>query len=98
MVGVAQLVRASDCGPEGRGFETHLPPHKVSKQAVCRNADGLFFMTKPRQIELLNDGKRIYKQTELLSDAFVKKITLIHKILLLYLSKCCIMYVYAKVP
>jgi hypothetical protein len=25
-VGVAQLVRASDCGSEGRGFETHHPP------------------------------------------------------------------------
>ncbi|MEY4287810.1 MAG: hypothetical protein RL511_1899, partial [Bacteroidota bacterium] len=23
---VAQLVRASDCGSEGRGFETRLPP------------------------------------------------------------------------
>jgi hypothetical protein len=23
---VAQLVRASDCGSEGRGFEPHLPP------------------------------------------------------------------------
>ncbi len=27
MVGVAQLVRASDCGPEGRGFNSHHPPH-----------------------------------------------------------------------
>ncbi len=26
MVVVAQLVRASDCGSEGRGFESHLPP------------------------------------------------------------------------
>ena len=26
MVVVAQLVRASDCGSEGRGFEPHLPP------------------------------------------------------------------------
>ncbi len=26
MVAVAQLVRASDCGSEGRGFETHQPP------------------------------------------------------------------------
>ena len=24
---VAQLVRASDCGSEGRGFESLLPPH-----------------------------------------------------------------------
>ena len=28
MVVVAQLVRASVCGTEGRGFETHLPPQK----------------------------------------------------------------------
>ncbi len=26
MVDVAQLVRASDCDSEGRGFESHLPP------------------------------------------------------------------------
>ena len=26
MVDVAQLVRASDCGSESRGFEPHLPP------------------------------------------------------------------------
>lgn len=28
MVVVAQLVRASVCGTEGRGFESHLPPKK----------------------------------------------------------------------
>ena len=28
MVVVAQLVRASVCGTEGRGFEPHLPPQK----------------------------------------------------------------------
>ena len=28
MVDVAQLVRASDCGSEGRGFEPHLPPYR----------------------------------------------------------------------
>gem|GEM_PF-5700566 len=27
-VDVAQLVRASDCDSEGRGFEPHLPPKK----------------------------------------------------------------------
>ncbi len=26
MVGVAQLVSASDCGSEGRGFDSHHPP------------------------------------------------------------------------
>jgi putative endonuclease len=29
MVVVAQLVRASVCGTEGRGFEPHLPPKKI---------------------------------------------------------------------
>ena len=29
MVGVAQLVRALDCGSRGRGFKSHLPP-KIS--------------------------------------------------------------------
>ena len=29
MVDIAQLVSASDCGSEGRGFESHYPPHKV---------------------------------------------------------------------
>ena len=27
LVGVAQLVRAPDCGSGGRGFETRHPPH-----------------------------------------------------------------------
>ena len=30
MVIVAQLVRASDCGSEGRGFETHHSPQKAN--------------------------------------------------------------------
>ena len=29
MVGIAQLVRASDCGSEGRGFKSHYPPQKI---------------------------------------------------------------------
>ena len=33
MVVIAQLVRASDCGSEGRGFEPHWPPEiKPSKR------------------------------------------------------------------
>jgi hypothetical protein len=31
MVDVAQQVRASDCGSEGRGFEPHLPPGVLLK-------------------------------------------------------------------
>ncbi len=29
MVGLAQLVRASDCGPEGRRFNSDIPPHEI---------------------------------------------------------------------
>ena len=32
VVNVAQLVRASGCGPEGRGFEPHHSPHKDAKK------------------------------------------------------------------
>ena len=31
MVAIAQLVRASDCGSEGRGFEPHWLPFKALK-------------------------------------------------------------------
>ncbi len=29
MVGLAQMVRASDCGPEGRRFDPDIPPHTI---------------------------------------------------------------------
>ena len=32
MVAVVQLVRASDCGSECRGFESHLPPNYKKKE------------------------------------------------------------------
>ena len=35
MVVLAQLVRASDCGSEGRGFEPHIPPKgKINKNRL----------------------------------------------------------------
>ena len=34
MVVVAQLVRASDCDSEGRGFEPHHPPKKAANQRL----------------------------------------------------------------
>ncbi len=40
MVDVAQLVRASDCGSEGRRFEPDLPPQK---KAVDFQLLSLFF-------------------------------------------------------
>ena len=39
MVDVAQLVRASDCGSESRGFESPLPPFFV---AAVRSGQRLF--------------------------------------------------------
>ena len=45
MVIVAQLVRASDCGSEGRGFESHLSPLKDYPLL-----DGLFFALLSHQI------------------------------------------------
>ena len=33
MVGIAQLVRASGCGSEGRGFESHYLPHYILTHA-----------------------------------------------------------------
>jgi hypothetical protein len=41
MVVVAQLVRASVCGTEGRGFESRLPPYFLGGYLVI---DSLFFM------------------------------------------------------
>ena len=38
MVGIAQLVSASDCGSEGRGFESHYPPHFYTGLSPSRKA------------------------------------------------------------
>ena len=38
MVGVAQLVRAPDCGSGGRGFETRHSPHiPVLRKAMIKS-------------------------------------------------------------
>ena len=34
MVDVVQLVRASDCGSECRGFESHLPPQSEQRKLL----------------------------------------------------------------
>ena len=52
MVGVVQLVRTSDCGSEGRGFEPHLPPVKLRIPAYV----GIFLCDQLS--ELLEDGAR----------------------------------------
>ena len=39
-VRVVQLVRISDCGPEGRGFKSHLAPRNTEK--ASSNFEGAF--------------------------------------------------------
>ncbi len=51
MVLVAQLVRASDCGSEGRGFEPHLAPQK--KKARVNNSR-LFLLEGSLSNEILH--------------------------------------------
>ena len=34
LVDVAQLVRVPGCGPGGRGFESHYPPHKKAVKSL----------------------------------------------------------------
>ena len=43
MVDVAQSVRVTDCGSEGRGFESHLPPKEQTKQKGVEFRHLLFF-------------------------------------------------------
>ena len=55
MVAVVQLVRASDCGSECRGFESHLPPIRSSSSELLflfppiipRTAEHIPFTSKP---------------------------------------------------
>ena len=42
MEGVAQLASASDCGSEGRGFDSHRPPQKKAL-ALERHSKGQFY-------------------------------------------------------
>ena len=47
---VAQLVRAPDCGSGGRGFETHLPPHRKP-----RSDAGFFYARKSVAVLVCDD-------------------------------------------
>ena len=52
MVDVAQLVRVADCGSEGRGFESHLPPEQ-NKRSKEMSQSGIFlFLDSMVQIYL----------------------------------------------
>ena len=66
MVNVAQLVRASDCGSEGRGFEPHLspetrrqePPFFVSGEKILNYAAKAAFRFAARR-SVLGGGKSL---------------------------------------
>ena len=44
MEGLAQLVSASGCGPEGRGFESHISPQK--RKGVSRKRNTFSFLRR----------------------------------------------------
>ena len=56
MVDIAQLVSASDCGSEGRGFESHYPPHKNNRYSLSA---GCFYENKGPWEAVRNYGGRM---------------------------------------
>jgi hypothetical protein len=57
LVVIAQLVRASDCGSEGRGFEPHWPPFRDSAMQglfVARSARSSNPLVLNAQYPMLN--------------------------------------------
>ena len=56
MVGLAQLVSASGCGPEGRGFESHISPQNKS---LLLNSKSDFFSFKSHFLMLISLFKKI---------------------------------------
>ena len=63
MVDVAQLVRVTDCGSEGRGFEPHLPPAQTT--AVSQDAAVLRYTGRP---SLANGSSRITQNVRFVTD------------------------------
>ena len=47
MADLAQRVRASDCGPEVHGFESHSPPHRIKPKAELNSVFFLFCQFYP---------------------------------------------------
>ncbi len=43
-VRVVQLVRISDCGPEGRGFKSHLAPRELKERFSKKGEPFSFFV------------------------------------------------------
>ena len=59
MVSLAQLVRASDCGSEGRGFEPHTSPQGLLEDS--KNFESSFLYPPP-----INKKTHIYQKIRLL--------------------------------
>ena len=53
MVPVVQLVRASDCGSECRGFESHRAPNQVKSEIPSKQRDFRFFSLRKTRSNLL---------------------------------------------
>ena len=53
MVDVVQLVRASDCGSECRGFESHPPPKKkTSGNPINKRVSAFLYTYKNAHVSL----------------------------------------------
>ena len=74
MVVVAQLVRASVCGTEGRGFEPHLPPLNSLKPFVYKGF-GEFY-----KISAANSPQTMFNSLQLMITIDSKKKCLYTKI------------------
>ena len=62
MVDVAQLVRASDCGSEGRGFEPLLPPQGAGKGSAKTSKKPYVSMICKAFLFLYGSWKCIFRQ------------------------------------
>ena len=80
MVVLAQLVRASDCGSEGRGFEPHTPPKTPDKQLFVRSF--LCSNRKYQKFKLINPPK--FGGFTILSLMYDRIITFVSKSVLAY--------------
>ena len=58
MVAVVQLVRASDCGSECRGFESHLPPNK--KEVLIKGTSFFHIYIPQWLVRYINQARPIY--------------------------------------
>ena len=61
MVIIAQLVRASDCGSEGRGFEPRFSPKDRGKQNLLFS---ILFCVELSMILFARQARTAYAQTE----------------------------------